>query len=30
MIKTQYNMHPKIMRTDNGKEYVNQELLNWC
>ena len=22
MIKTQYNMHPKIIRTDNGKEYV--------
>jgi hypothetical protein len=30
MIKTQYNMHPKIIRTDNGKEYVNQELSNWC
>ena len=30
MIKTQYHMHPKIICTDNGKEYVNKELLNWC
>ena len=30
MIKTQYNMHPKLIRTDNGKEYVNNTLSNWC
>ena len=29
-IERQRNMLPKRLRADNGKEYVNNELMNWC
>ena len=30
MLKVQYDMHPKLIRADNGKEYMNKELLDSC
>jgi transposase InsO family protein len=30
MLHTQFRCMPKALRADNGKEYVNQTLRNWC
>lgn len=30
MLKIEYYMHPKKIQADNGKEYMNKELLDSC
>jgi len=29
-LEHQYGMQPKAFRADNGGEYVNKDLINWC
>src|ERR1700678_1469067 len=30
MLENQFERKVKILRTDNGKEYVNQDVKNYC
>jgi hypothetical protein len=29
-LKTRHSMQPRMIRIDNGTEYINDELISWC